>query len=79
MQRPGYIAFHIHFMRPAFLKITDEFYSSYPIPVPKNPQKPIVYPHHNIHTAGSFLRYLDRGPKVLFFENKPRSGANCRT
>ena len=29
--------------------------------------------------AGSFLRYLDRGPKVLFFENKSRSGANCRT
>jgi hypothetical protein len=23
--------------------------------------------------AGSFLRYLDRGPKELFFSDKPRS------
>jgi uncharacterized membrane protein SpoIIM required for sporulation len=26
--------------------------------------------------AGSFLRYLDRGPKELFFREKPRS--NCK-
>jgi hypothetical protein len=29
--------------------------------------------------AGSFLRYLDRGPKELFFREKPRSEDNFQT
>jgi hypothetical protein len=29
--------------------------------------------------AGSFLRYLDRGPKELFFSDKPRSEHNFQT
>ena len=29
--------------------------------------------------AGSFLRYLDRGPKELFFTDKPRSEDNFQT
>jgi hypothetical protein len=29
--------------------------------------------------VGSFLRYLDRGPKELFFREKPRSEDNFQT
>jgi hypothetical protein len=29
--------------------------------------------------AGSFLRYLDRRPKELFFSDKPRSEDNFQT
>jgi hypothetical protein len=29
--------------------------------------------------AASFLRYLDRGPKELFFREKPRSEDNFQT
>jgi hypothetical protein len=29
--------------------------------------------------AGSFLRYLDRGPEVLFFSDKPRSEDNFQS
>jgi hypothetical protein len=29
--------------------------------------------------AGSFLRYIDRGPKELFFREKPRSEDNFQT
>ena len=40
------------------------------------PSDIFLFPAMRLATAaGDFLRYLARGPKELFFENKPRSGA----